>query len=280
VADPVGVFRKRPPRTGTTCPTGGEFIRSVGTGTVSAVGNTFQVGTVIFSSDIEADPERLEVVGTAEDETILFGPGPGAGDVQLKRNGIQLGTFHPTDRLTAHGQHGNDTIQVAGSIALSAWLYGDAGNDRLKGGAGHDVMLGGDGDDLLVGQSGRDMLIGGVGADRIVGNADDDILIAGYLNFINRDAALRAITKEWTSGRAYEIRLLNLYDGSGSELPDNDDYFLVTGEGGTVVEDDESDKLTGSAGLDWFLYSDEDNDRATDLKDEAFADVLEWILAE
>ena len=85
----------------------------------------------------------------------------------------------PTGRLVAHGGDGDDDIQVAGGIALPAWLYGEGGNDRLKGGAGHDVLLGGDGDDMLVGGGGRDLLIGGTGADRIVGNQDDDILIAG-----------------------------------------------------------------------------------------------------
>jgi hypothetical protein len=42
---------------------------------------------------------------------------------------------------------------------------------------------------------------------------------------------------------------------------------------------DQCPVLTGSAGIDWFFF-DEDNDRATDLKDEVFLDDLEWILAE
>lgn len=43
--------------------------------------------------------------------------------------------------------------------------------------------------------------------------------------------------------------------------------------------DDSADVLTGSSGLDWFLFDDE-KDRATDLKDEVFSNDLEWILAE
>jgi hypothetical protein len=46
----------------------------------------------------------------------------------------------------------------------------------------------------------------------------------------------------------------------------------------TVFDDVDEDVLTGSAGDDWFFY-DENEDRATDLKDEVFAGDLEWILS-
>jgi hypothetical protein len=46
----------------------------------------------------------------------------------------------------------------------------------------------------------------------------------------------------------------------------------------TVLNDWEDDVLTGSSGLDWFLF-DQERDRATDLKDEAFLTDLAWILA-
>ncbi len=47
----------------------------------------------------------------------------------------------------------------------------------------------------------------------------------------------------------------------------------------TILDDGESDVLTGSAGLDWFFF-DLSLDRATDRKDEIFANELEWILSE
>jgi RTX calcium-binding nonapeptide repeat (4 copies) len=62
----------------------------------------------------------------------------------------------------------------------------------------------------MVGNSGRDLLVGGIGADRIVGNADDDIMIAGRLNFADQDAAVSAIMAEWTSSRDYTTRVANL----------------------------------------------------------------------
>ena len=132
-----------------------------------------------------------------------------------------------------------------------------------------------------MGKSGRDILIGGMGADRIIGNSDDDILIAGYLTFMDLERALCAIRREWIStDRDYMDRVESLTDQQNdagmfdSRL--NDNYFLIWGS--TVVDDGASDVLTGSSGTDWFFFNqDEDHDRATDLKDEVFANDLTWI---
>ncbi|MEX2173577.1 MAG: SBBP repeat-containing protein [Pirellulaceae bacterium] len=228
----------------------------------------------------------LVVGGTTGDDQIHFGPGPNAGEIEVQLNGSSLGVFSPTGRLLAFGQAGNDNLQVAGSISLSAWLYGDAGKDRLKGGSGHDILSGGEGDDLLVGGSGRDLLIGGGGADRVVGNADDDILIAGATAYDAHQHALCAIMAEWTSARDYETRVSNV-SGTGTGDRANGNYFLWAKDDTvgtlaterTVFDDNSADVLTGSEGLDWFFF-DQNLDRATDLKDEAFAGDLDWILAE
>jgi Ca2+-binding RTX toxin-like protein len=178
---------------------------------------------------------------------------------------------------------------VAGGISLPAWLYGDAGNDRLKGGAGNDVLLGGNGEDLLVGGGGRDLLLGGAGADRIVGNGEDDILIAGFTAFDytaagllqqDHETALSAIMAEWTSVRDFATRRSNL-NGGGTGPRSNGDVFLRKSISATVFEDSDRDTLTGASneqnGGDWFLF-DSNLDRATDLRDEAFANDLEFIL--
>lgn len=107
-----------------------------------------------------------------------------------------------------------------------------------------------------------------------MGNADDDILIAGSLLFADRDAALCAIRREWLSDHDYQTRIENLSGANEDGL--NEGCFLILGE--TVVDDGHGDVLTGSAGLDWFFF-DQDLDRATDLKDEVFANALDWILA-
>lgn len=240
--------------------------------------------TTVAVQPAPCDPTKTSLVvgGTDGNDHIVFHPGEVEGDVVVVLNGVSLGPFQPTGRLVAFGQGGDDTIQVSGSLSLSAWLYGDEGNDRVKGGAGHDLLFGGLGDDLLVGGSGRDLLIGGFGADRIVGNSDDDILIAGRTAYDAHDAALCAIMAEWTSERDYQTRVANLRDGSGSpeEERDNGAYFLDTeGPDATVFDDAARDVLTGSAGLDWFMFNTE-QDKATDLNDEEFDDVRDFIFAE
>ena len=136
----------------------------------------------------------------------------------------------------------------------------------------------------MVGGSGRDLLIGGLNADRIVGNPDDDILIAGYTAYDANDEALCKIMKEWTfQDREFGLRVANL-DGTGTgadfDNRHNGDYFLkIDGTLPTVFDDGARDLLTGSSGIDWFLFN-SDEDKATDLSDEEFADALDFILAE
>ncbi len=236
---------------------------------------THTVTIAVASLQVGGD---LAVGGTTGADNIHFSPG---GSVEVLINGTTLGSFNPSSRLLACGQAGDDDIQVAGSIVHSAWLSGDAGNDRLKGGSGHDVLLGDAGDDLLIGQSGRDLLVGGAGADRIVGNSDDDILVAGSLNFAHPSTAIAAIMAEWTSAHDYATRLANLAgkteaDGNAGFVNRlNDAYFLNLGK--TVFDDDAHDILTGSSGEDWSFF-DTSLDKATDLQDEAFAGDLDFIL--
>jgi CSLREA domain-containing protein len=266
---------------GTTVARGGETIvlsESLEGLTIDAGEGEDQVSVVNPSPVPVAVRNTGAVVaeGTDGADQILFTPGANPGEIVAKLNGVSLGTFAGATRLVAYGRGGDDDIQVAGSIALAAWLYGGLGNDRLKGGAGHDLLFGEDGDDLLVGGGGRDFLVGGIGADRIVGNADDDLLIAGRTAFDANDAALLAIMAEWTSQRDYATRVANLR-GEGTGERSNGEYFLRKGV--TVLDDLARDVLTGSAGLDWFLFSDAE-DKVTDLSAEEFKDVLDYILAE
>jgi len=239
----------------------GGFLGGTGLlGPITLNGGQVQ-GAVTQASPIA--PGRIDVVasGTLGNDSIQFNRGAATGAVEVLINGISRGIFAPTGRLIAYGLAGDDDIQVDGSLPLAAWLYGGAGNDRLKGGAGHDVLLGGIGDDQLLGGTGRDLLIGGVGADRIVGNSDQDILIAGYTTFDAQVNALAAVTAEWTSARDHQTRVKNLTDGSGSVDRLNGGYFLNAGV--TVKEDQDVDVLTGASGLDWVFY-DVERDRVTD----------------
>ncbi|MFN0052823.1 MAG: calcium-binding protein, partial [Planctomycetales bacterium] len=201
----------------------------------------------------------LIVGGTLGNDSILFSPAGNSGDVTVKLNGATLGTYHPTGRLVAYGQAGNDDIQVAAGINLSAWLYGDGGNDRLNAGnasPGGNLLFGGDGNDELLGGSGRDIMIGGQGADKFTGNANDDILIAGLTTFDSRSAAGHEdfwcrVLKKWTDINVEFLdRVYALRTGTGANLL------------ASVMDDnsvDQIDMLQGSSGNDWFLFkADED----------------------
>ena len=136
---------------------------------------------------------------------------------------------------------------MAGSITLSAWLYGGTGNDRLHGGGGNDVLLGGDGNDELIGGQGNDLLIGGNGSDSLVGNPGDDIMIGGYTVHDNNEAALIAIMREWgRTDETYAQRVANLQNGGGL----NGGVKL---NALTVLDDGVVDTLSGSSGSDWFF---------------------------
>ena len=228
----------------------------------------------------------LVIGGTTGADHIIVHPSGNSGAVVVSVNGTSSGPFTPTGRIIVLGQAGNDDIQIAGSVSISAWLFGEDGDDRLKGGNGHDVLLGGAGEDLLSGGQGRDLLIGGVGADRIVGNADDDILIAGSTVHDSSDTALCAIMHEWTSGRTYGQRVANLSNQTVSGTSrENGVYFLLSdGSERTVLDDDAADILTGSAGQDWFLFNADGDgtarDRATDLHAAEFAADLDWLNTE
>jgi Ca2+-binding RTX toxin-like protein len=246
-------------------------------GCVSPVASTaVDVGVARLEDDqLSPGQQALYVGGTTGNDTIVLSPADG-GQVQVQINGSTIGTFAPTSRLVVYAQAGNDDVQVAGGITLPAWLYGGAGNDRLKGGSGNNVLVGGDGDDLLVGGSNRDILIGGAGADRLVGNAEDDILIAGYTVYDGNEAALAAILAAWTdTSKSYNDRVSAL---TTTGVGPNQSIKL---NANTVSDDGAQDVLTGSSGQDWFLANVSGSgvqDKLTDLSASEFATDLDFIL--
>jgi hypothetical protein len=226
------------------------------------------VVAAVLPDPCEPGKQALFVGGTTGNDDIRVSPITGGLEVTL--NGVSLGVFQPTGRIVVYAQAGDDDVQVAGSIALPAWLYGGDGADRLKGGAGNDVLLGEGGVDLLVGGSGRDLMIGGIGADRMVGNGDDDILIAGTYVGVGDVSNLCAIMKEWTrTDKTAEERVNNLKNGTGLN-------GTVVLNGTSVGNDSDADVLTGSSGYDWFLFV-AVRDRVTDLSDEAYEVDLPFI---
>jgi alkaline phosphatase D len=214
-------------------------------GGAATVDTSVAVSAVLLQDDPLSTGKMLLVGGTTGADTILINPGATAGDVTVLINGVSQGTFRPTTRIVAYGQAGNDTILVADSITLSAWLYGGTGADILKGGGGNDQLSGGDN---------RDILIGGAGADTLVGDKAEDILISGTTTL--DQTALSAIRSEWISSHTYDQRVANISGGdvnaslfSSSRL-NGTSYFQ---KDKTVFNDSQADTLTGGTEFDWFF---------------------------
>jgi len=248
------------------------------------------------SIGLKADPlapgaQALFITGTSGDDTIKVKTGDAPGDVEIRINGPPKATVHPTGRIVVYGGLGDDDIKVQEDVNAPAWLFGGAGDDKLRGGSGVNVLVGGAGDDVLSGGSSRDLLIGGAGADKITGEAADDILVAGFTLFDLNEQALGSILAEWTSSRSYSSRIRNLKgDASNPDFASRSNgaiYLSVTGnaEGRTptVFDDGDQDTLTGSEGSDWFLLNlDGDGDKKkkdkiTELTGSELASDLDFI---
>jgi len=226
---------------------------STGTYTVKVTVRDDDGGTTTASKqvtikaiDLQADPcdptkTALVVSGTNGDDRIRFVPQGNNGEIKVLINGVAQGTFQPTGRIIAYGLNGNDDIEVAGGIGLSAILYGDSGNDRLKAGRGATVLVGGAGEDLLIGGKSRNLLIGGLDADRLIGGSGDDILIGGATQYDHDSKALCEILDDWNrSDLAYSQRIKR----------------------STVSDDGARDQITGGAGFDWYFI--DETDKVTD----------------
>jgi uncharacterized delta-60 repeat protein len=218
--------------------------------------------SIVQQADSLSPTQRsLLVSDPAGGHSIKFVTTVNPGEVQVALGSQPKGTFLPTGRLIAHAGYSDD-VQVDSGISLSAWLYADGGNDRLKGGSGNNVLIGDSSGDLLVGGSGRSLLIG-YGADKLLSNGGQDILIAGSTSYDFDEVALAAIMAEWTSSDSLAARVANLTDNTASPYfsapRNNGNYFLLdSGPNQTVFNDFSADKVTAGSGPDWIFASSTD----------------------
>jgi ELWxxDGT repeat protein len=237
---------------------------------VTDTGGLFAERTVTLTT-LGVVSGTLMYVGTASRDVVNFSTGAG-GTVGVSVNGLSVGTFSGVTKIVSYGLGGDDDLKADGNLAVPVRFYGGAGDDRLKGGTGADALIGGSGDDLLIGGHGRDLLVGGAGADRLIGNADDDILIAGATVYDADGAALDAILGEWTrevSGITNAVRRSNLLAG----IPTDGGTVMLSGS--AILDDGDTDVLTGTSGEDWFIIF--VGDRATDLSAADFVNDLDFI---
>ncbi|MEO2032169.1 MAG: choice-of-anchor U domain-containing protein [Planctomycetaceae bacterium] len=227
----------------------------------------------------------LVVRGSSLDDKIdvKFGSIAGEFKVTLKSGSMagsmDMGSFkiegnnEAINKVIVYGLDGNDDIKVHSDLGVNAWLFGGAGDDKLRGGKGNDVLVGGADDDRLDGKACRDLLIGGLGADKIKGQKDEDILIAGETPVDNNLAALCHIMSEWAKTDV---------DADGDDDQDDvimraetirDAYFV-----GMNASDGSKDDLDGGSGSDWFIADTEfDGDRVKDHSDDIFGLDTDWF---
>lgn len=136
----------------------------------------------------------LMVWGTQAADAITFTSGVGTLTVTLngqsqvfasltQRFGVQVSAIN---RVLVRGLGGNDSIDASGLIVnnspVSAWLYGDAGDDTISGSAGIDRIYGGWGNDTL-NPGLRNATTGFVnlGGDLLSGDAGNDLFLGMQL---------------------------------------------------------------------------------------------------
>jgi Ca2+-binding RTX toxin-like protein len=214
-------------------------------------------GSIQTIPDTCLDGTALLITGTPANDTIVVEPGSSSSTLKITFNGVSTVVAKPTGRIIVTGGAGDDNIQIAGAVSNPAWLYGDAGNDRLNAGNGGSLEIGGDGNDQLLGGGGRDVMIGGNDADSLIGNSDDDILVGGLTIYDSRSSAGHEefwcnILHEWNSTNLFITRVQNLRDGTGG-LRHNGDSFLLPSVRDDLASD-AVDFLNGTAGDDWLIF--------------------------
>jgi len=259
-----------------------DIVEDAGAGSLSAsheyaAGGIYEIQVTLTDDDTGSDAGAatavisgagvhdgvLQIIGTnANDRVKINQQGNGKMKVHagfLNARGKQR-TFDTADieKIEILLGDGNDRAQISGNIDLITLIDGGGGNDHMKAGGGPSVLLGSDGNDKLIGGSNNDMLIGGPGLDRLVGGPGEDILIGGSTTFDVNDEALDAsfaepllaILAEWNAGTDQATRKANL-DGTTAGAGLNGESYLQVGD--TVIDDDAQDKITGSAGEDWYV---------------------------
>lgn len=230
------------------------------TGTITAFGGpgndlvvmdeTSTVSVVIYGGD---GADRLyggagpdQIFGEAGRDVIEGRPGHDLLDGGDADDFLRGNMGH--DRL--YGGAGHD--QMRGDIGNDI-LRGDGGRDSLRGDDGNDVLIGGDGADRLDAVIGRDIVIGGAANDSLVGADGGALLIGGASRYdlasAANDAALAALSAEWSSSRSLATRTANI-TGRGSGPRANGAHFLLLSE---MSDDGAWDYLYGGEGEDLYF---------------------------
>jgi Ca2+-binding RTX toxin-like protein len=206
--------------------------------------------TVTLTNGVTLVNGVLTIAGTNGSDAIFVIPKgkPTAQNatVRVFMNGQNMGTFTGVNSITIDALDGNDFVHLAGAIRVPATVFGGAGDDRIKGGKGNDILVGGDGNDFINGGQGNDIIIGGNGSDHLIGGPGDDLLIANATTFDADLTSLQTLQSEWLSSKVLADRVAAVTDASAT-------VHLTSGTGGTILEDNATDRLNGASGKDAFF---------------------------
>lgn len=181
---------------------------------------------------IDQQPEGLDIVGKAGNDTLTGGEGP---DVITDDLGA--------DEVDALG--GNDEVTTGEGTDT---VFGGEGNDKILGGEGDDLLLGEKGDDKLRGNQEPDILLGGAGSDTLLGDDGDDLLLGAE---ITDEEALKANEDDLAiTGPAIYNNFTTF------EEPDAAPDLLDGGRGDDIVVLGAEDTGTGGSGFDDFVVGD------------------------
>jgi Ca2+-binding RTX toxin-like protein len=248
--------------TGTIAP--GQYITATAT---DPKDNTSEFAADVLDSSVELVPDAfnpkvtdLVVTSPSGNNSIVVSlAARGAGET-VTINGVNRGTYKPTNAIEVYGMAGNDKITIQSQVTLPAYINGGNGNDTLQAGGGPSILYGGSGNDVLIGGTGRNILIGGTGTDTLDSGGTGSILIGGTTIYDGNLQALWAIMAEWSQANvSYATRVAQLNGTQSGGL--NGAYVLNTT---TVQADSAVDTLVGTnpalktGALDWFFATSQD----------------------
>jgi Ca2+-binding RTX toxin-like protein len=190
---------------------------------------------------VAADPERIELEGTASLDTytqilrsITLDAAPVQGDRQVGLNltderGATSETFvinvDLSDSGSLIGEADDDSL--IGQPLVDDAIVGSEGNDLLFGDSGEDLLSGGPGRDMLLGGTGDDLISGGPGRDQLDGGPDADTF--HYQSLADRGDVISGF--DATAGDRLDFSSLF---GGGADAGNVDDFVSFTPAGGNV----------------------------------------------
>lgn len=202
----------------------------------TATGTVAVTVTQVTTTGVTLTSGVLRILGTNSNDQVFIRQ-VGSSTLRIEASFLASRIDYPLSSVSfivAHLFGGNDRLEFVGYVAVPAILDGGAGDDTIRGG------------------DGRDIIIGGLGADKLYGLQSEDIIIAGTTSYDSNDAALLALSREWTSTRSLTVRVSSIRNGAGTNLAPGGIRLRKLN---TVFDDTSVDQVFGGNGSDWLFYS-------------------------